>query len=161
MEDKRQDYTTDIAEQGCHSDISVLNELGTAAKDFTIPKTKLLISKETNCFRNKFLKFSKTTINNILRTNFEDLFFKLEIFCHVTERPINIITSIDDIKNNLYEYFSFDYSELIPSITIDNLPSIIITIYLNNLDSLYFQMNNIGYYLLHAALKLNSLKYPV
>jgi hypothetical protein len=26
---------------------------------------------------------------------------------------------------------------------------------------LYFQINNIGYYLLHAALKLNSLKYPV
>jgi hypothetical protein len=161
MEDKRQDYKTTETVEQCHSDINVHSGFGPVTKKFIIAKTRLLISKETNCFRNKFSKFNKTTLNNIFRKNLKDLFFELEIFCHVTERLINTISSIEDIKNSLYEHLDFEYSELISSITIDNLPSIIITLYLNNLDSLYFQMNNIGYYLLHAAMKLNSLKNPV
>jgi hypothetical protein len=162
MEDKRQDHeTTGTTEQGCRSDINVFGELGPVVNKFMIPKTKLLISKETNCFRNKFSKSSKTTLNNIFRANFKDLFFELEIFCNAPASSINTISSIEDIKNSLYEHFTFEYSELISSITIDNLPSIIITLYLNNLESLYFQLNNIGYYLLHAAMKLNSLTNPV
>jgi hypothetical protein len=162
MEDKRQDYkSTETAEQGWRSDIRVFGELNSVVKKFMIPKTKLLISKETNCFRNKFSESSKTTLNNIFGTNFKDLFFELEIFCNAPASSINTISSIEDIKNSLYEHFTFEYSELISSITIDNLPSIIITLYLNNLESLYFQLNNIGYYLLHAAMKKNSLKNPV
>jgi hypothetical protein len=104
---------------------------------------------------------SKTTLNNIFGTNIQDLLFELEILCNVAETPSNKISSIEDIKHSLYEHLAFEYNELISSITIDNLPSIIITLYLNNLESLYFQPNNIGYYLLHAAIKFNSLKYPV
>jgi hypothetical protein len=104
---------------------------------------------------------SKTTLNNIFGTNFHGLFFELEILCNLAESPTNKISSIEDIKNSLYEHLAFEYSELISSITIDNLPSIIITLYLNSLESLYFQLNNIGYYLLHAAIKLKSLKNPI
>jgi hypothetical protein len=103
MEDKNQGYTTTEAttkKQGFHSDISVLSEFGPVRKNSMIPKTELLISEEINCFRNKFSKFSKTTLNNVFGTKFNDLFFELEIFCHVTEGLINIITSIEDIKNS-------------------------------------------------------------
>jgi hypothetical protein len=92
--------------------------------------------------------YRKTTLNYIFGTNLQDLFFEL---CDVTEKPINKISSIEDIKNSLYEHLAFEYSELISSITNDNLPSIIITLYLNNLESWHFQPSNIGYYLLHAA----------
>jgi hypothetical protein len=99
MEDKRQDYeTTATTEQGYRSDISVFSELGSVVKKFIIPKTKLLISKEINCFRNKFLKSSKTTLNNIFGTSFKDLFFELEIFCNAPASSINTISSIEDIK---------------------------------------------------------------
>jgi hypothetical protein len=135
----------------------VFGELGPVVKKFMIPKTKLLISNETNCFRNKFSESSKITLNKIFGTNFVDLFFELEIFCNAPASSINTISSIEDIKNSLNEHFTFEYNELISSITIDNLPGIIITLYLNNLESLCFQLNNIGYYLLHAAMKLNSL----
>jgi hypothetical protein len=107
------------------------------------------------------LELSKTTLNKIFGSNFQDLFLELEILCNVAKRPTNRISSIEDIKNSLYEHLALEYSELISSITIDNLPSIIILLYLNSLESLYFQPNNIGYYLLHAAIKLNSLKYPI
>jgi hypothetical protein len=146
MEDKIQGHTTDTGKQGFLSDISMLSEIGFAKS--MVPKTKLVISMESNCFRNKFSQFNKTTLNNIFGTNFNDLFFELEIFCHVTESLLNRITSIEDIKYSLYEHLD-NYSELISSITIDNLPSIIM-LYLNNLESLYFQMSNMGiiYYML-------------
>jgi hypothetical protein len=131
--------TTETTKQEYRSDFSVFSELSPVVKKFMIPKTKLLISKETNCFRNKFSKSSKTTLNNILGTNFKDLFFEIEIFCNAPASSINTISSIQGIKNSLYEHFTFEYNEHISSITIDNLPSIIITLYLNNLESLYFQ----------------------
>jgi hypothetical protein len=166
MEYKIQDYKTiETTDKECLSDISVFSESGSeqlpVVKNFIILKTKLLISKETNCFGNKFSELSKTTLNNIFGTNFQDLFFELEILCDITKRPTNKILSVEDIKNSIYEHLAFEYRELISSITIDNLPSIIITLYLNSLESLYFQPNNIGYYLLNAAIKFNSLKNPV
>jgi hypothetical protein len=99
MEDKRQDYkSTETTEQGCRSDISVFGELSSVVKNFMIPKTKLIISKETNCFRNKFSESSKTILNSIFGTSFKGLFFELEVFCNAPTSSINTISSIEDIK---------------------------------------------------------------
>jgi hypothetical protein len=58
MEYKIQDSKkTETTEKGCLSDISVFSQLGSeelpVVKNFMVPKTKLLISKETNCLEIK------------------------------------------------------------------------------------------------------------
>jgi hypothetical protein len=166
MEENEPRYqNVELFNQGSNSGISIALEPFEHANQlkyekFKVSKARLLFSTETDWIENKFKYFSKTTLNNVFNTDSKELYFEVEIFCNMATRYLNF-SNIEDIKSSLSKHFRIDHSELISTITANNLPDIIILLFLNNRESFCFGVNNIGYFLLHAAMKLKSLQNPV